>query len=553
MMDAAGEWEWRIAERRAARRRRAIRRRRRLAAVAFVALSVPAFAAGAHLGSPGVDVVSAAAVHESDAVAAARRVHPGRLRWLVSLQGQPASIAAENRLPGSRGWLLPPYSQRHGGRVEGYFSAPDALPGERQRLYVNAPRARWVRATIYRIGWYAGAGGRLVAVTGHLTARRQPRCRHEPATGVTDCHWTHPLAFALPRSLLSGVYVVRLTTDRGATRECLFVVESRRPSPGLVLLPTATYEAYNSWGGDSLYPARLPVTETGTSQGVEVSFDRPYDSSSGAGEFFNGDVAMVRFLEQHGYPVSYATGEWLDAHPEAVRGRRLIADVGHSEYWSDRERAAVLRARDAGTNLAFFTSDTMAWRVRFTPGGRGSSAPGAAAHRIVAYKEHASADPRREPAKFPGGAAGVAGVSYEECITPRIPPGTYPLYRYYSWRPGASLQPGWLFRGTGLKAGDEIPGIVGYELDRMTPKSPPGTVVAGSGTTPCENGAPGEADTTVYRARSGALVFATGTLGWELGLSPVPFVSPDAPTKPDPRLTRLTENVFERMLAAKPG
>jgi hypothetical protein len=44
------------------------------------------------------------------------------------------------------------------------------------------------------------------------------------------------------------------------------------------------------------------------------------------------------------------------------------------------------------------------------------------------------------------------------------------------------------------------------------------------------------------------MVFSSGTLGWELGLSPMPAESPDAPRKADPRLVKLTENLFARML-----
>ena len=42
---------------------------------------------------------------------------------------------------------------------------------------------------------------------------------------------------------------------------------------------------------------------TGTTQGVAVSYDRPYDGVTGAGQFFARDVAMVRFLERYDYRV----------------------------------------------------------------------------------------------------------------------------------------------------------------------------------------------------------------------------------------------------------
>jgi hypothetical protein len=79
--------------------------------------------------------------------------------------------------------------------------------------------------------------------------------------------------------------------------------------------------------------------------------------------------------------------------------------------------------------------------------------------------------------------------------------------------------------------------------------------LVGGGTTLCQNGGPltGIGQSTIYTAPSGALVFSSGTLGWGLGLSAVPEESPDVPRAPDPRLVKLTENLFERMLAGEPS
>ncbi len=80
---------------------------------------------------------------------------------------------------------------------------------------------------------------------------------------------------------------------------------------------------------------------------MEVSYDRPYESQTGAGQFFIREVAMVRFLERYGYPVGYTTIESIDRDPAQVtRHPRALIDVGHSEYWSaGDERAFAARAR----------------------------------------------------------------------------------------------------------------------------------------------------------------------------------------------------------------
>jgi len=290
---------------------------------------------------------------------------------------------------------------------------------------------------------------------------------------------------------------------------------------------------------------------------VEVSYDRPYDSQTGAGQFFIREVAMVRFLERYGYPAAYTTSESIDSEPAQVKGTKALMDVGHSEYWSARDEQAFSSARDHGTSLIFISSDTMAWRVRFKRATAASSQAGEPDHVIVAYKEAASGDPdRAQPSGlYPLGGAPLVGSAYDGCITPRVAQPGPPVYRYYAWTPSAAMQPSWLFAGTGITPSTRIPGVVGYELDERSPATPPGTLLVGTGAgVPCmgeDEPSPIHgtvAETTLYEARSGALVFATGTLGWEYGLSPVPQASPDAPTAPDPRVVAMTRNLLARVL-----
>ena len=488
----------------------------------------------------------------------------------MATTGPQPSVAAENRHPGTTAWRLPGPATDVGGLargpIAGYVAAQTVAPGQRQSIFVNAYGARLVRVRVFRMGWYGGTGGREVLDSRWLFASHQPPVPPRLATGLTECDWHPTLRFVIPSALPTGVYIARLQSSAGALRDCLFIVRATRPAPLLAQLPTSTYEAYNSWGGDSLYPGGQRVGLTGTTQGVAVSYDRPYDSVTGAGQFFARDVAMVRFLERYRYPVSYTDSASVAADPEQTRGVRALVDFGHSEYWSLGEERAWVAARAAGTSLVMLGSDTLAWRVRYAPATRASSEAGTPGHVIVAYKEDARRDPdRRDPSgSFPGRGAALAGSAYLGCITPRLRGPGPPTYYYYTWLPGPRLRPRWLFAGTGITARTRIPGIVGYELDRTTALSPPGTLVVGAGVAPCTAAGvaePGEpipgpgadvAQTTLYRAGSGALVFASGTLGWELGLEPVPSASPDAPRAPDPRVVAMTRNVLARVLAGAP-
>ncbi len=491
----------------------------------------------------------------------------GGLRWLVPTSGAPPSIATENAAAGTRAFRLPGPAKLLGGAahgaIEGYVASQAVAPGQTERIYVSAPHARTVRIRIFRMGWYGGRGGREVLASGALPAVRQPPCTHRSHTGLTECDWRPTLSFVIPPALPSGVYVAKLTA-RGAARDAIFVVRASKPGPIVVMLPTATWEAYNAWGGDSLYPggARI-VGVTGTNQGVAVSYDRPYDSQTGAGQFFIREVAAVRFLERYGYPVSYTTTESVDSQPDQLRGARAVLDAGHSEYWSQRAHDAFAAARDGGSDLIFLSSDTLAWRVRFAAASPASSEAGSPGHVIVAYKEHAALDPdRAEPTGlFPGGGASLTGSAYNGCITARVPQPGPPVYRYYDWAPDAALKPAWLFAGSGVGAGTRIAGITGYELDQRTADTPAGATLVGTGGAggnpiQCQSDAEPSpthgsvAESTLYTAPSGAFVFASGTLGWLYGLYPVPQASPDVPRAPDPRVVAMTRNLLARALAA---
>ena len=467
---------------------------------------------------------------------------------------------------GTRAWRLPGPQQDvggiRGGDVAGYVSEETIDPGQTERIYVSAPHARAVRVRVFRIGWYGGAGGREVLVSQRLPVVSQPPCTHRSATGLTECDWHPTLTFTIPPGLPSGVYIAKLSAPTGDS-DCLFVVRASAPQPLLAQLPTSTYEAYNAWGGDSLYAGGSDrVGVTGNTQGIDVSYQRPYDSDTGAGQFFARDVAMVWFLERYGYAVSYTTSESMDADPAQALGHRALIDFGHSEYWSQRQADAFTRARDARESLLFLGSDTMAWRVRYAPASSAASEAGQPAHSIVSYKEHAALDPNRSlpTGPFPASGAPITGSAYVGCITPRLSVPGAPTYRYYAWSPAPAMRPAWLFAATGITAATRIPGVVGYELDVRTADSPASTQVIGSGAAPCMPAAPGEpvpgpgqdlAQSTLYTAPSGAIVFNTGTLGWELGLEPVPSASPDAPAQPDPRVVAMTRNLLAHVLASR--
>jgi hypothetical protein len=77
----------------------------------------------------------------------------------------------------------------------------------------------------------------------------------------------------------------------------------------------------------------------------------------------------------------------------------------------------------------------------------------------------------------------------------------------------------WLFDGTGVTNGTIFPNVEGYETDSLYP--PSGATVLAHSPYPRDNPQV-FGDMTIYTAASGALVFATGTIEWSLGLDDFP-------------------------------
>ena len=152
------------------------------------------------------------------------------------------------------------------------------------------------------------------------------------------------------------------------------MVKEHRPSDLLCQASDLTWQAYNKWPGkDSLYDHGTPeVWYTGPN--VRVSFDRPYakycqclDSplSSGSGGYVLWEHPMTYWLEQQGYDVTYCSNLDLHLDPGILKLSKAFLSVAHDEYWSKKMYGEVMRARNDGLSLAFFSGDTMWHEIEF--------------------------------------------------------------------------------------------------------------------------------------------------------------------------------------------
>jgi hypothetical protein len=453
-------------------------------------------------------------------------------------------------LPGDPDWALTrgdPALSGHAAalravHVEAYADRASAKAGETIQVMANIPasaggpmRVKWA---LYRLGWYGGAGARKL-IEGTATAGPQPSCPPDLTTGFLRCDWSPTFAVAIPQGAVSGLYLVRILRGEPFAYGTYvpLVVKDDRMSDLYFQASVTTYQAYNRWMDESLYDDDLGL---GSRFAVKVSFDRPYISDYGSGFMLRWEAHMASFLERSGYDVSYTTN--LDVTREGVLGLRrhgAFLSVGHDEYWDGKERDAVEAARDAGTHVFFFGANAAYWKVRLgDPGADGN------ARTMTCYKMQPKTDPlASDPALRTGryrddpitrSEEALVGTMYEEQV----------LFGHPWVVQNASS---FVYEGTGLRDGDSIAGLVGYEYDRRYANNTPGTatVVARSPLVDIY-GRPGVSEAVLYRAPSNALVFGAGSIYFPLGLDD--FVHGPYRGLRDPRIERMVANLFKAAL-----
>jgi len=376
----------------------------------------------------------------------------------------------------------------------------------------------------------------------------------------------------IPHYWSTGVYFAELSTiDNKGVTYALFVVKNIENKGDIVMkLPVNTYQAYNNWGGKSLYDYqsdnRTLVNSLTHSikRAFEVTFDRPYAEDNGLGQFLKFDLPLVRFLEKNGYNVSYITDVDLHEGIKSIEGYKTFISSGHDEYWSYSMRKNLESARDRGLNIIFSGGNDIYWQVRF-----GDSFDGVKNRIIICYKAK-EIDPlygknnsltttmwRNDPLKRPENS--IVGTITDE-----------PWFTYGSFT--VTNISNWVFKGTNFKNGDKVPGIIGYEVQHYIKNGfePKNLSIIGHSFVKNDTNNSTFADTVIYSTSNGSLVFSAGSIIWNwglddqlyylhkpfcdnpcLGLNNWVYYSPSPKCNEgcnDPRLHTLMRNILNKMI-----
>jgi hypothetical protein len=451
-----------------------------------------------------------------------------------------AGAASEGQVaPGAAAPVWPEFFK--GQRIWAYADRHGVRPGERLNVMAAGgpgQPTRRVRLEVFRVSAPAPS---LVWTSDFVDVPYRGATRSGAAMGPG---WPPTFAGIDTSGWAPGCYYADVVEQTTATRDvkaCFWVVSNpKRSGAVLIRLGTNTYQAYNPWGGHSLYP-----NDDDENRGLLVSFDRPTPAS-----FFEYDAFLVTWIESLAASlggVDYATNFDVHADPTLIERYPLVITSAHDEYWSGEEFDAFHhRIFKLGRNTAFLGANTAYCQVRY---GDLNTAPGAASQgrQLVCFKTAA------DPIAARAGTADPRRLTTNNFRTGARRPETMLLgSAYQNWfQPDGPQRPPYLvarddlplFEGTGWKVGDTAADVVGYEWDNRDPNGDgrrlwdaqrsldpaidaDGVSVLFRGQAIDADGKPGVAEATLFRSAAGARVFNAGSVRWAWGLGKKGFVNP---------------------------
>jgi hypothetical protein len=555
-----------LAPRRARRREVRLRYRRRRIVVASVVAAVGlGVGLGLGLGSgsatPKVHAASATstpsgreavrapaagnAVTSPSSKKKAGRHHTSPVAAVTTFLGpdgiESSAIIAENKKPGTTSWKIGP--QSWSGDIEGFADTTDATQGQQVGLYVSTTASSF-HVVAYRMGWYGGDGARQVWQSGPVHGKVQPGCPLTPQVNMVSCdNWSRSLSVSITSSFVPGDYLFKLVGS-GAQQSYVLLTVWQPSSHAAYLLigRSLTEEGWNTFGGYDFYQGLGPCTfDAGSyppcNRARIVSFDRPYATGDGAADFLGSEFPLVELMEENGLDVSYATDVTVTEDPQILLNHRAILSLGHDETWTYQELEGVQKALAKGVNVAFLSAAAIVRHARLQSSSLGPD------REVVDYR-----DPDEDPLNGKGNPMEVTGNTWAS------PPTNYSVTAIVGQLYSGFLEPddaasfvvydasSWIFAGTGLHDGSQIPQVIASDIDHLATAYPTPSNIEVLGHSPVplseaytnqgEWGSDTYSDMTYYtEPASKAGVFDSGTVNWITTLTECPLTQATCPTK----------------------
>src|SRR6266536_2013798 len=346
------------------------------------------------------------------------------------------------------------------GSIAGFANRSYARQGQRVTLYVTTAAATF-RAEAFRMGYYHHAGARLVWQSGHIPGKVQPPCPVTTTVNMVTCdNWQRSVTFTVSAAFVQGDYLIKLVGSGGQQSYVpLTVWAPARPGTYVVQNDTLTWQAWNPWGGYDYY------------QGVGRCPAREYPLCSRA--------RVVSFDRPYG--AEEGSGNFLKLEYPLVRF-----------------------AEKHGLDVTYATDVAIAQHPHFL-----------LRHRVLLSLGHDECwSLARRTAAVAAHDRGMNIVFFGAMYAGFLEPGR----RVSMVVADASS---WVYRGTGLRDGSAVPGVIGTDVDHFYAAMihPANVQILAHSPIPLSMGQTElgafYSDMTYYTAaRGGAGVLDTGTTNW---------------------------------------
>lgn len=328
---------------------------------------------------------------------------------------------------------------------------------------------------------------------------------------VEGCKWKATHEWVVPDHTPSGGYVITTRAQNGEQdaleqHHIIFIrptMDANARSQRLLLIAcTATWNAYNPWGGSNHYAGVSGSDRGGMSP--ELSQKRPFERgfvrlpkgaprsttwrsdepfsmpiygpptwalANGYSRYYAAagwasfEHPFLMWAEQAGFAIDCISQTDLHYRPELLDGYGAIVTVGHDEYWSWEMRDAIDNYVENGGNVARFAGNFL-WQIRLEQEGARQichkywaheddpEIHGPSPERMTGAWEHPMVG---RPGAKTLGLNGLWGMyaGFGKCV-PRS--GGFFVYRAGHWA----------LKGSGLSYGDQFgekAGIFGWEVD----------------------------------------------------------------------------------------
>jgi hypothetical protein len=482
-----------------------------------------------------LDMMSRSRLLSTPLLARAARLLPASVRALASRSAMPPCDRASVQ---RAIWKI----YHANVRVWGYTDRHSVASGEKFSVMLStgpALKAVTGKIEVFRIGYYGASDRKCV-----LSAGPEQVVQRDVQLTAASLGAGWPSVWDIATDgWETGYYTVDFIDDADAhrDRDVAFIVVTNPDKSGdvLVELSTNTYQAYNAWGGASLYETAFTFERA-----QMVSFNRPTMPHFLIYEYYFV-LWLERLAAEENFKVDYATNYDLHRDSDFAEKYRLLVSGSHNEYWSKEEFDAVYRRIfELGKNMLFLGANTAYWQVRYgdldnPTGGVGQG------RQLICYKDDEDpirqrvADEReakllvtamfRQEARRP--ETMLMGVAYQSHFNSR----SDAKYPYFVARTDLPF-----FTGTGYREGEAIGDIVGYEWDNTDPEGDGKRLwdaeraqiplldrslikVVFRGAPVDHEGKHGTAEAIYFVSPARAKVFSTGSIRWAWGLGKPQF------------------------------